>query len=205
MKKLSLIAVCTLLAFCSCNNNDKKTTGSSSKETTTASAGSGDLYFEFNADGKEIKVDADDISGTFTTIGGHPTFKIFAGKEGAPQVMLIIPKDMKGPSSTPSGSPNFDDNITQGSVSLIDFPEKGYTTNSFNTVYPEMAVPMPDAVVVTAIEDNGKDAKIITGNFSVKTFGTHSKNNTDTKDNDHIVKGKFRIRHEFTSMSGDRF
>lgn len=204
MKKFLLIILAPVFTFIACNNNNSAAVNPAGA-TVAATAPKGELYFNFAADGKAYEIAADDVSSTFNNFNGHPAFKIYAGADGEKGVLLTIPKDMKGPSSTPNGSKDFNDNITQGSVSLIDYPEKGYTTNSFNTVYPEMSQIIPDAVVITSIEEDGKDAKIITGTFNAKTYGSHSKNNTDTKDIDHDVKGKFRIRHVFNSMSGERF
>ena len=145
------------------------------------------------------------FASTYRPNGDHNELKVFAGKQGATGVSLVVPGPMTGPSTTPNGSPIVESGISQGSVSLHEFPEKGYTTNSFNATYPEMAVVVPNAVVITAIDADGKDAKIVTGTFEAKTFGSHSKGTPDPKDTDHQVKGRFRIRHEFNSMSGDRF
>ncbi len=205
MKKLSLITLGVAFMLCSCNSKGKTEAGATTAAAETSAVTSGDLYFDYTVDGKEMHIAPGDISSNFNNTGGHPVFKIFAGADGATGVMLVVPKDMKGPSSTPSGSTSYDEQITQGSVSLQNFPEKNYTTNSFNTTYPEMSRPVADAVVISSVAADGKDAAIITGTFSAKTFGSHSKNNTDAKDTDHTVTGKFRIRHEFTSMSGDRF
>lgn len=180
----------------------RETTGSAGRGTM---APDGDRYFEFTVDGKSFSVDPEDVSSTFSAVGDHAEFKIFAHKDGATGVSLVVTAPMEGPSSTPNGSPVVESGISQGSVSLQDFPEKGYTTNSFNAIYPEMAVVVPDAVVITTIVADGKDAKFVTGTFNAKTYGSHSKGATDPKDTDHVVKGKFRIRHEFTSMTGDRF
>lgn len=202
MKKLFLITLSVAIFFCSCKS---KVASAPATSTENKAASFTDYYFDFTADGKEFQIAADDVSATLSNVNGHPAFKIFAGADDKTGIMLTIPKNMKSPSSTPSGSANLDESISQGSVSLLNYPQKNYTTNSFNTVYPEMSKPVADAVVITSIEADGKDAKIITGTFNVKTFGTHSNNNTDAKDTDHTVKGKFRIRHEFHSYNGDRF
>jgi hypothetical protein len=177
----------------------------SSEPQGTGSAAGGDRYFELTVDGKAFRIDAADVSSTFRTVGNHAEFKVFAGKQDATGVSLVVIGPMTGPSSTPNGSTDVESGISQGSVSLHEFPEKGYTTNSFNATYPEMAVVVPDAVVITAIVADGANAKLVTGTFDAKTYGSHSKGTPDPKDTDHVVKGKFRIRHEFTSMSGDRF
>lgn len=178
--------------------------GSSATEATKAPA-AGARYFEFTVDGKPFSVAAEDISSTFRAVGDHAEFKVFAHKEGNPGITLVVNNAMTGPSKTPNGSPVVESGISQGSLSLQEFPEKGYTTNSFNAIYPEMAVVVPDAVVITSIVEDGEKAKIVTGTFDTKTWGTHSKGTPDPKDTDHVVKGKFSIRHEFNSMTGDKF
>jgi hypothetical protein len=195
-----LARVVSVLALTACSSKS-----SEPQPTGSAAAATADRYFELTVDGKAFKIDAADISSTFRTVGNHAEFKVFAGKQDATAVSLTAIGPMTGPSSTPNGSPDVASGISQGSVSLHEYPEKGYTTNSFNATYPEMAVVVPDAVVITAIAADGADAKLVTGTFEAKTYGSHSKGTPDPKDTDHVVKGKFRIRHEFTAMSGDRF
>jgi hypothetical protein len=199
---LARVVLVLALAACSSKSSEPQRTGSAA---TGGAAATGDRYFELTIDGKPLRIDAADISSTFRTVGNHAELKVFAGKQDAPGISLIAIGPMTGPSSTPNGSLEVESGISQGSVSLQNYPEKGYTTNSFNATYPEMAVVVPDAVVITAIAADGADAKLVTGTFDAKTYGSHSKGTPDPKDTDHVVKGKFRIRHEFTSMSGDRF
>ena len=194
MKKIivSFFTATALLAM-GCNNDP---VGSATDSATATKASSGkDFYFTFSVDGKEMEINPDDILTTYQSNTKGDVFKIFAGKDGETTVLLTIPADMSGPSTTPSGSPDFDRNITQGSVSLQNYPEKNYTTNSFNTTYPEMSVEVPDAVVITSSERDGDEGRVITGTFNAKTFAT--KDSDDPKDKDRQVKGKFRIRHEF--------
>lgn len=206
MLTLTRLAVVVAIASCSSKAAEpSKGTGSAAPTGGTVSTPTGALAFEFTVDGKPFRVDAADISSTFRAVGDHAEFKVFAGAQGAPGIALTVPGPMTGPSSTPSGAPAVESGISQGSVSLQEYPEKGYTTNSFNATYPEMAVVAPDAVVITSIVADGADARIVTGTFSARTFGSHSAGTPDPKDTDHVVKGSFRIRHEFTSMSGDRF
>jgi len=193
------------LSVVSCSSKPAEPGKGSGAATEGAKAPAGDRYFELTVDGKSFSIDPGDVSSTFRSVGDHAEFKVFAGKQDATGVSLVVTGPMTGPSSTPNGSPVVESGLSQGSVSLHEFPEKGYTTNSFNATYPEMAVVVADAVVITSIVADGKDAKVITGTFGAKTYGSHSKGTPDPKDTDHVVKGKFRIRHEFTSMSGDRF
>ncbi|MEJ7601559.1 MAG: hypothetical protein WKG01_26890 [Kofleriaceae bacterium] len=201
--------VVLLLAVLGCSSKSAepdKGSGIATRPTAgTTKAPAGDRYFEFTVDGKPYTIEPGDVSSTFRSVGDHAEFKVFAGKDGATGISLVVTSPMTGPSSTPNGSTVVESGLSQGSVSLHQFPEKGYTTNSFNATYPEMAVVVPDAVVITSIDADGKDAKVVTGTFETKTYGTHSKGTPDPKDTDHVVKGKFRIRHEFSSMTGDRF
>ncbi|MEO7311339.1 MAG: hypothetical protein ABIX01_13135 [Chitinophagaceae bacterium] len=198
---ISLAIATTFLTGCGSGSTggDTKTSGNNST-TETSSPKSDALYFDFTVDGKEMHIAADDISSSYDATKKDTTFKIFAGKAGDPTLLIIIPHNVAGPSSTPNGSPDFAMNITQGSVSLQNYPEKNYTTNSFNTVYPEMSVPTPGAVVVTNSELAGDEGRFITGTINVKTYG--EKSHTDPKDTDHTITGKFRIKHEF---KGNKF
>lgn len=198
------VRVLLILAVVGCSSKSAEQTKGSGSAPGAAATPAGDRYFTFTVDGKSFSVDPGDVSSTFRSVGGHGEFKVFAGKEDAPGISLYVISPMTGPSSTPNGSPVVESGISQGSLSLHEFPAKGYTTNSFNATYPEMSVVVPDAVVITSIVADGDKAKIVTGTFDTKTYGSHSKG-TDPNDADHVVKGKFRIRHEFSSMSGDRF
>jgi len=199
MKKLFFLSV-TIAFLCSCNS--KKSDGITTTSSSETSSGS-DQYFDFTIDGKEMHINADDISCTYTNINNHVKFTKYAGKEGSTQVMLTIPRDMTAPSVTPSGSPDYAESITQGSVSLQDYPEKGYTTNSFNSTYPEKSPIIPQAIVILSTEKDGDKARIITGSFNAKTYGDDS--HSDPKSTDHLVTGKFKIRHEFSSINGGAF
>ncbi|CAN5660287.1 hypothetical protein BH11MYX1_BH11MYX1_09110 [soil metagenome] len=181
-----------------------KDAGGGSGVAAGGATGSGDLYFNVTVDGKPLSIAAADITTTFRRSNAQlPVLSIYAGKTGAPQILLTIPQELTGPSSTPNGAPEPESGIVQGSVSLQDYPEKGYTTNSFNTPYPETMIVVPDAVVITAVTPETATTKLITGTISVKTFA--GPGHTDPKDADHVLKGKFRIRHEFTSTSGEKF
>lgn len=201
---LYLARIAVVLAAVGCSTKSAEPSKGSGSAAGGAAASAGDRYFSFTVDGKPFSVDAGDVSSTFRAVGGHAEFKVFAGKDGATGISLVVNAPMTGPSTTPNGSPVIESGISQGSLSLHEFPDKGYTTNSFNATYPEMSVVVPDAVVITSVVADGDKAKIVTGTFDTKTYGSHSKG-TDPKDTDHVVKGKFRIRHEFNSMTGDRF
>ncbi len=127
-----------------------------------------------------------------------PVFKVFAGEYGKINLLLATNEDVTKPSSTPSGSTNLDDEIKQGSVSLQNYPEKNYTSNSFNTTFPESSIPVPDAIVITESKRFGDTHRIITGKINVKVFGGDATN--DPKVSDHVIVGKFRVKHEFSNV-----
>lgn len=187
--------------LCSCNNNDTATTNASTEKTSEVK--NDELYFDYTLDGKEMHVDEADLHATYAQTTNSNKFSIYVGKESGTQLLLTIPRDMTKPSTTPSGSADYNENITQGSVSLIDYPEKNYTSNSYNSTYPETTPVMPAAIVITSSEKLGEDARIITGTFNVKTYGDKSHN--DPKSTDHVLVGKFRIKHTFSSMNGGKF
>lgn len=193
--KNSLILSFTLAFICliSCNNSGSKTNEGESK-----SADSEDLYFTFTIDGKEVSIPSEEVSTSYNVALKKPVFKVFAGEYGKINLLLATTEDVTKPSSTPSGSKNFDDEITQGSVSLQNYPEKNYTSNSFNTNFPESSVPMPDAIVITESKRFGDTYRIITGKINVKVFGGDATN--DPKVSDHVIVGKFRVKHEFSDV-----
>jgi hypothetical protein len=183
-----LIVTLVLIVFLSCNN-------SSSDSKSDANE---DLYFTFTIDGKEVSIPSEEVSTSYNTALKKPVFKIFAGEYGKINLMLATTEDVTKPSSTPSGSTNFDDEIKQGSVSLQNYPEKNYTSNSFNTNFPQSSVPIPDAIVITESKRYGDTHRIITGKINVKVFGGDATN--DPKVSDHVIVGKFRVKHEFRDL-----
>jgi len=199
MKKLFLATFALFAIFLmSCNN--KKTTASAT--TNSAAAPPGDFYFDFTVDGKPMQINADDITSSYYPGSKTNTFKIFAGKEGEPTLMLVIPHDMTAPSVTPSGSPDYDMEITQGSASLQNYPEKNFTSNSYSTTYTEKTPLISDAITITSTDKDGEDGRIIAGTFNTKTYDVNS---TDPKYASHTIVGKFRIKHTFSSTNGGKF
>ena len=196
MKKILVILFSATILF-ACNN----TTGD--KTTDSKTTNSGDLYFDYTIDGKEMHVDAADIMSTYRANNTDTVFTIHAGKEDGTTLLLTIPHDMTKPSTTPSGSPDPKMNISQGSASLQNYPEKNYTSNSFNGTYPEKSPVITDAIVVTTTEAQGEEARIITGTFNIKTYSDNKE--TDPKQTENVIKGKFRIKHEFSSINGGKF
>jgi hypothetical protein len=188
--KNSIILSITLAIVCllSCNNS-----GGESKASNNE-----DLYFTFTIDGKEVNIPSEEVSTSYNIALKKPVFKIFAGEYGKINLLLATTEAVTKPSSTPSGSKNFDDEITQGSVSLQNFPEKNYTSNSFNTNFSESSIPVPDAIIITESKRFGDTHRIITGKINVKVFGGDATN--DPKVKDHVIVGKFKVKHEFSDV-----
>jgi hypothetical protein len=201
IKTIPFAIAFSAITLFSCNDGaDKNTTTSNSGKS---SASTGDLYFDYTIDGKEMHVDAADIMSTYRANNTDTVFTIHAGKEDGTTLLLTIPHDMTKPSTTPSGSPDPKMNISQGSASLQNYPEKNYTSNSFNGTYPEKSPVITDAIVVTTTEAQGEEGRIITGTFNIKTYSDNKE--TDPKNTDHVINGKFRIKHEFSSTNGGKF
>ncbi|WP_435353724.1 hypothetical protein [Emticicia sp. SJ17W-69] len=187
---LPLAILFVFIGFLSCNNSRNTNENAATQKE--------DLYFTFTIDDKEVSIPSEEISTSYNTALKKPVFKIFAGEYGKINLLLATTEDVTKPSSTPSGSKNFDDEITQGSVSLQNFPEKNYTSNSFNTNFPASSIPVPDAIVITESKRFGEKYRIITGKINVKVFGGDATN--DPKVSDHIIVGKFRVKHEFSDV-----
>jgi hypothetical protein len=196
MKKNTFLIICLMLsAFFSCNSKTEKSTNTFEK---IAEVSQDDFYFTFTIDGKEISIKPDDVSTSYNTALPIATFKIMAGNYGEISLVLTTTADMTKPSSTPSGSTNYDEQITQGSVSLQNYPEKNYVFNSFDKGSPATSMPVPNAFTITKTE-RVPDGRIITGTFNVKVFGgDNSKNDPNIKDR--MVVGKFRVKHTFSDV-----
>jgi len=211
-KSLNTVLVLGLFLFAGCNTGsttqqntvaDTKNAGqqvaSINVQPSSPATSSGGLYFDFTVDGKEMHVAEDDVLTTYDEISGNKIFKIFAGKDGETSLVVTIPQDMTKASTTPSGSTDYDDNITQGSVSLQNYPEKNYTSNSFDTNSAETSVPVADAVVVTSSEKTTGEERVIIGTINVKTFGGDNSSN-DPNVKDHVITGKFKVTHDFSGF-----
>ncbi len=196
-------AITTLFACNSNTGSDKTMDSKPTNSETSVLPNSGELYFDYKLDDKEIHVDASDIMSTYRENNTEKVFSIHAGKDGGTTLLLMIPYDMTKPSKTPSGSSDYKMNITQGSASLQNYPEKDYTSNSFNSTYPERTPVINESIIVTSTETMGEKARIITGTFNTKTYSDNKE--TDPKSADHIIKGRFRIKHEFSSINGGKF
>ena len=198
MKNNLIITLCFFLStFLSCNSKTEKNNENIAQTGTVADVNE-DFYFTFTVDGKEINIKPDDVSTSYNNALKKPTFKILAGNYGEISVVLTTTADMTKISSTPSGSADYDEQITQGSVSLQNYPEKNYVFNSFNTGDAATSIPVPNAFVITKNEKVA-DGRIFTGTFEVKVFGGDNKKN-DPNIKDRIVKGKFRVKHTFSDV-----
>ncbi len=197
-RTLSLVLILSFTILCSCNsNNGKDATASKGQNGNTES---NDLYFNYSIDGKEINVDTTDILTSYNEFGATDReFKIFAGKDGETSLILTIVSDMSKPSSTPNGTPNAGEKLVQGSVSLQNYPTKGFTFNSYDYLLNPKPAVIPDAIVITKSEKVGEVARILTGKINVTVRGGENKQN-DPHIKDYVIKGKFRIKHEFKGL-----
>jgi hypothetical protein len=193
--KLIITFFLIISTFLSCNSKTEKSTNTSEiiKEVSQD-----DFHFTFTVDGKEINIKPDDVSTSYNTALPKPTFKILAGNYGEINVVLTTTADMTKPSSTPSGSSNYEEQITQGSASLQNYPEKNYVFNSFDKGSAATSTPVPNAFVITKSE-RVSDGRIFTGTFKVKVFGgDNSKNDPNIKYR--MIEGKFRVKHTFSDV-----
>ena len=198
MKNNLIITLCFFIStFLSCNSKTEKNNENIAQTENVAEVNE-DFYFTFTVDGKEINIKPDDVSTSYNNALKKPTFKILAGNYGEISVVLTTTADMTKPSSTPSGSTDYDEQITQGSISLQNYPEKNYVFNSFDTGSVATSTPVSNAFVITKNEKVA-DGRIFTGTFEVKVFGGDNKKN-DPNIKDRIVKGKFRVKHTFSDM-----
>lgn len=196
MKNNLIITFCLIIStFFSCSSKTEKSTNTSEIIEVVSQE---DFYFIFTIDGKEVSIKPDDVSTSYNTALPKATFKILAGNYGEISIVLTTTADMTKPSSTPSGSTNYDEQITQGSVSLQNYPEKNYVFNSFDKGSPATSTPVPNAFVITKTE-KVSDGRIITGTFNVKVFGGDNKKN-DPNIKDRMVGGEFRVKHTFSDV-----
>ncbi|MBA3674724.1 MAG: hypothetical protein H0W75_07175, partial [Chitinophagaceae bacterium] len=152
-------------------------------------------------DGREKHIDAADIVSNYYP-SKHNAFTIYAGEVDSALLLLTVSRDIRKSSVTPSVAQDPNMNILTGSVSLQDYPEKNTTYTSYNSASPEATPVIADAIVITGSEKEGESARIITGSFHAKLY---SDKENHTKYTEHVIKGKFRIRHEFHSYNGGQF
>lgn len=191
MKSFLLAAIVFALA---CNNSSLP----ANMDNKRTYSNKGDTYFNFEVDGKSFSIKDENISSTYHDFNDHTEFKIFAGADGAPSLTLTITAPMNGPSTTPSGAEQPGNPISQGSVSLQNYPVKGETNNSYDFMDSNKSAPIADAIKITAIEPEGKEASFITGTIATTTVASAN----DPLKKTYRITGKFKIKHQF---SGDRF
>ena len=184
---------CLLMIMCflsACNSNKTETKDTASAASTTSIAGE---FFEFTVDGKAFTVDKEDVLTSYNEFGKLKEFKIFAGKDGATTLAITIPNDMSMPSSTPSGVDEAGNTISQGSVSLQGYPEKGDTHNNYDFMANPPLPAVADAVVVSSSEKIGEEGRLISGTINTKTV-------PDASGKQYSITGKFRVKHTFSGL-----
>jgi len=198
MKLKHIFLISAIVSVIACGNSNEKAPATAADNSSTGKG----LYFDYTIDGKEVHVAADDILTTYNQFGKDKIeFKIFAGKENGPQLLLTIPQNMSKPSNTANGSPELGNPISQGSVSLQGYPKKEHTFNSYDFLINPKPAPIAGAIIVTSSEKEGEVARIITGTINTTVLGGENKGN-DPDYKDKKIVGKFRIRHEF---KGEKF
>ena len=180
----------------SCRN----TTDSAVKTSDPEAAIQG-FYFDYIIDGREKHIDAADIVSNYYP-SKQNTFTIYAGEVDSALLLLTVSRDIRKTSVTPSVAEDPNLNILTGSVSLQDYPEKNTTLSSYNSLSHEATPVIVDAIIITGSEKEGNMGRIITGTFQTKLY---SNKESHTKYREHVIKGKFRIRHEFHSYNGGQF
>jgi hypothetical protein len=110
MRKSILFVAMTVISLLACNNttNQLESEAQAIKVSPTAEK----FYFEFVVDGKTISIHPNDITTSYNVTSKDTVFKIFAGAYGSTSLLITVPHDMSKPSSTPSGSANYDLQIT---------------------------------------------------------------------------------------------
>ena len=109
MKNNLIITLCVFLStFLSCNSKTEKN-NENIVQTENVAEVNEDFYFTFTVDGKEINIKPDDVSTSYNNALKKPTFKILAGNYGEISVVLTTTADLTKPSSTPSGSTDYDE------------------------------------------------------------------------------------------------
>lgn len=195
-KNIIISAFFILVSIFSCNSYDNKSHEKS--DGNISESNTDDFYLTFTIDGKEVNIPIEEVSTSYNMALKKPIFKIMAGEYGKINLFLTTSSDVTKPSTTPSGSQNFEDEIKQGSVSLQNYPEKNYTSNSYNMGTPNSMIISPNAITITKSTRIGDKYRIIEGNINVTVFGGEA--GTDKKISDHKIAGKFRVKHEFTDV-----
>ena len=188
-----------MISFISCNKSQNKMEGNEVKSTESTD----DFYFNYTVDGKAFQVEQDDVLTTYNEFSAtQKEFKIFAGKDQEQSLVLTITSDMTKPSTTPNGSSEPGNALSQGSVSLQNYPEKGFTFNSYDFLLNPKPAVIPNAITITKSETFTDKGRILTGKIDVIVRGGENKQN-DPKIKDHTIKGDFRVKYLF--QGGTKF
>lgn len=190
MKNLFALLFVAAFAVSACNSNKSESKEAAPAAGKTTATGE---FFEFSVDGKPFTVNSEDVLTSYNEFGKLKEFKIFAGKEGGATLTITIPNDMSQPSSTPSGVDEAGNTISQGSVSLQGYPEKGDTYNNYDFMANPPLPVVPDAVVVSASEKVGEEGRLISGSINTKTVA-------DASGKQYTIVGKFTIKHLFKGL-----
>jgi len=185
-----LAAAVMALGIMSCGNEGS----AGSKDSTSNSASNAKpedgFYFKYTVDGKEFSVAEADVSSSYNS--SDSTLKIFSGKDGETSLMVIIPHVATCPCKVPAGSVEPGSLLSQGSVSLQNYPEKGRTWNNFDFFHHAAPSPATDAVNITSNEKAANGEHVITGN--INTVGLKGSNDPNGKDV--VIKGSFKVKAE---------
>ena len=107
---------------------------------------------------------------------------------------------MSKPSNTPNGSPESGNILSQGSVSLQNYPAKGNTFNSYDAFLKPSPEVIPNAIIITKSEAFKDKGRIITGTINTIVSGGENKQNDPTT-KDHFINGNFRVKHFFNGST----
>lgn len=156
-----------------------------------------DEYFSFVIDGRRIEIDRDDVLTSFWPDG---TFKVYAGADGSVSLALTVPNAAACPCTVAAGSIEPGDPISQGSVSLQNFPEPGNTLNNWYLGLD--GTPPSAAVSIVDIGHVEAGIRYITGTFNTTVLKTESNGDGPGNRDYAISEGRFRVRHQLDGADG---
>lgn len=165
--------------------------------TAAPASAAAEEYFSFVVDGRRIDIDPDDVLTSFWTDG---TFKVYAGAEGSASLALTVPNVAACPCAVAAGSIEPGDPISQGSVSLQNFPESGNTLNNWYLGLD--GTPPGAAVTVVDIGHVEAGVRYIAGTFSTTVLKTDSNGDGPGNRDYAISEGRFRVRHQLDGGDG---
>lgn len=190
IKLISLLAA-GAIAMLGCGNSTTSTSATGAAATSDRATPGGE-YFTFNLDGKPMSVPAEDVSTSYYETDS--TFKVFAGKDQEMSIVLTVPKVDICPCTIPAGSAEPGHILTQGSVSLLNYPQRPLGFNSWYLTMHD--APPADAIRITDLGAPKDGYRYVAGTFKARVLKTET--NGDSPDNrDHeITDGKFRVKHD---------